>query len=52
MGGWTPPVELSPQEQRIAKVLERTVEIAKRTNKFGWQHLEAALDSSPLLGAR
>jgi len=33
------------------KLLERTVEIAKRTNKFGWQHLKAALDSSPLLGA-
>jgi hypothetical protein len=33
------------------KLLERTVEIAKRTGKFGWQHLEAALDSSPLLGA-
>lgn len=33
------------------KLLERTVEIAKRTNKFGWQHLRAALDSSPLLGA-
>jgi hypothetical protein len=33
------------------KLLERTVEIAKRTGKFGWQHLRAALDSSPLLGA-
>jgi hypothetical protein len=33
------------------KLLERTVELAKRTNKFGWQHLKAALDSSPLLGA-
>lgn len=33
------------------KLLERTVEIAKRTGKFGWQHLKAALDSSPLLGA-
>lgn len=32
------------------RLLERTVEIAKRTNKFGWQHLKAALDSSPLLG--
>jgi hypothetical protein len=33
------------------KLLERTVEVAKRTGKFGWQHLKAALDSSPLLGA-
>ena len=33
------------------KLLERTVEIAKRTGKFGWQRLKAALDSSPLLGA-
>jgi hypothetical protein len=33
------------------KLLERSVELAKRTGKFGWQHLKAALDSSPLLGA-
>ena len=33
------------------KLLDRTVEIAKRTGKFGWQRLKAALDSSPLLGA-
>jgi hypothetical protein len=33
------------------KLLARTVEIAKRTGKFGWQRLKAALDSSPLLGA-
>lgn len=33
------------------KLLERTVELAKRTGEFGWQHLKAALDSSPLLGA-
>jgi hypothetical protein len=33
------------------KLLDRTVELAKRTGKFGWQHLKAALDSSPLLGA-
>lgn len=33
------------------KLLERTVELAKRTGKFGWQRLKAALDSSPLLGA-
>ena len=25
--------------------------MAKQTGKFGWQHLQAALDSSPLLGA-
>ncbi|MGQ0649741.1 MAG: IS1182 family transposase [Gemmatimonadaceae bacterium] len=33
------------------KLLDRTVELAKRTGTFGWQHLKAALDSSPLLGA-
>ena len=33
------------------KLLERTVTLAKRTGRFGWQHLQAALDSSPLLGA-
>lgn len=33
------------------KLLDRTVELAKRTGKFGWQQLKAALDSSPLLGA-
>ena len=33
------------------KLLERTVELAKKTGLFGWQHLKAALDSSPLLGA-
>jgi hypothetical protein len=33
------------------QLLDRTVELAKRTGKFGWQHLKAALDSSPLLGA-
>lgn len=33
------------------KLLDRTVELAKRTGGFGWQHLKAALDSSPLLGA-
>jgi hypothetical protein len=32
-------------------LLTRTIELAKRTGKFGWQHLQAALDSSPLLGA-
>ena len=25
--------------------------MAKQTGRFGWQHLRAALDSSPLLGA-
>jgi IS5 family transposase len=33
------------------KLLDRTVELAKKTGKFGWQHLKVALDSSPLLGA-
>lgn len=33
------------------KLLARTVELAKKTGKFGWQHLKAAIDSSPLLGA-
>jgi Transposase domain (DUF772) len=33
------------------KLLTRTIELAKRTGKFGWQHLQAALDSAPLLGA-
>jgi hypothetical protein len=32
-------------------LLARTIELAKRTGKFGWQRLQAALDSSPLLGA-
>lgn len=33
------------------KLLDRTVTVAKQSGKFGWQHLKAALDSSPLLGA-
>ena len=33
------------------KLLTRTIELAKRTGKFGWQRLQAALDSSPLVGA-
>ena len=32
-------------------LLDRTVALAKRTGGFGWQHLRAALDSSPLIGA-
>jgi hypothetical protein len=32
------------------KLVDRTVELAKRTNKFGWQKLRVALDSSPLRG--
>jgi hypothetical protein len=32
-------------------LLDRTVALAKRTGRFGWQHLRAALDSSPLIGA-
>jgi hypothetical protein len=33
------------------RLLARTIALAKRTGKFGWQRLQAALDSSPLLGA-
>jgi hypothetical protein len=33
------------------KLLDRTVALAKRTGRFGWQKLQAALDSSPLRGA-
>lgn len=33
------------------KLLDRTVELAKRKGAFGWQKLKVALDSSPLLGA-
>jgi hypothetical protein len=33
------------------RLLARTIELAKRTGKFGWQRLQAVLDSSPLLGA-
>jgi hypothetical protein len=32
-------------------LLDRTVALAKRTGGFGWQHVRAALDSSPLIGA-
>jgi hypothetical protein len=32
-------------------LLDRTVDLAKARGGFGWQHLRAALDSSPLLGA-
>ena len=32
-------------------LVARTVELAKVSGKFGWQHLQAALDSSPLIGA-
>jgi Transposase DDE domain/Transposase domain (DUF772) len=33
------------------KLVDRTIELAKRTGKFGWQRLRVALDSSPLRGA-
>ncbi len=33
------------------KILDRTVELAKKTCGFGWQHLKATFDSSPLRGA-
>src|SRR5512145_2414639 len=32
-------------------LLDRTVALAKARGGFGWQHLRATLDSSPLLGA-
>ena len=33
------------------KLLDRTIELAKKTGAFGWQKLRVALDSSPLQGA-
>jgi len=33
------------------KLVDRTVELAKKTKRFGWKKLRAALDSSPLQGA-
>lgn len=33
------------------RLLDKTVALAKARGGFGWQHLRAALDSSPLLGA-
>lgn len=33
------------------KLVDRTVALGKKTGKFGWQKLRAALDSSPLHGA-
>jgi hypothetical protein len=33
------------------KLVDRTVELAKKTGGFGWKHLRVALDSSPLHGA-
>lgn len=33
------------------KLLDRTVDLAKKKGTFGWQKLKVALDSSPLLGA-
>lgn len=33
------------------KLVDRTVELAKRTKKYSWKHLKVALDSSPLDGA-
>src|SRR5262245_36201534 len=33
------------------QLLTRTIELAKRAGKFGWQRLQLALDSSPLPGA-
>jgi hypothetical protein len=33
------------------KLVDRTVELARKTNRFGWKQLRVALDSSPLDGA-
>lgn len=33
------------------KLVERTIELAKQTKRFGWKKLRVALDSSPLPGA-
>jgi hypothetical protein len=33
------------------KLLERTVQLAKETGRFGWQRVKYVLDSSPLFGA-
>lgn len=33
------------------KLVDRTIELAKRSGKFGWKKLRVALDSSPLEGA-
>lgn len=33
------------------KLVERTIELAKKTQRFGWKKLRVALDSSPLPGA-
>lgn len=33
------------------KLVDRTVELAKRTKMYSWKHLKVALDSSPLEGA-
>jgi hypothetical protein len=33
------------------KLVDRTVELAKRTKQYSWKHLKVALDSSPLEGA-
>lgn len=33
------------------KLVDRTIELAKKTKRFGWKKLRVALDSSPLPGA-
>ena len=33
------------------KLVDRTIELAKKSGGFGWKHLRVALDSSPLHGA-
>ena len=48
---WNPTIELSKKEQKIVKLIKRTVELAQKSKKFGSRQLRAALDSSPLWGA-
>jgi transposase len=33
------------------KLVDRTVELAKKSGNFGWKKLRVAIDSSPLQGA-
>ena len=48
-----PGTDLSASEAsvEILDPADKTVALAKARGGFGWQHLRAALDSSPLLGA-
>jgi transposase len=40
---------IAPELDR--QLVVRTVTLARASGKFGWQHLRAAVDSSPLIGA-